>query len=102
MEVVQIHMDGNTGSMDFQTEKTNTTTDPETTGEAEIDIPLLAQSHFYFQAGLVVNNYYGLCLVVIGLIGNTLSLLVMLQVGALYNYILSHIVTLGILQQQDI
>ena len=50
----------------------------------EIDIPLLAQSHYYFKAGLAVNNYYGLSLVGIGFIGNTLSLLVMLQVSDLF------------------
>ena len=30
------------------------------TNATEIDIPLLAQSHYYFKAGLIVNNYYGL------------------------------------------
>ena len=50
---------------------------------AEIDIPRLAQSHYYFKAGLAVNNYYGLSLVGIGFIENTLSLLVMLQVSNL-------------------
>ena len=51
------------------------------TTSTEIDIPLLAQSHFFFKAGLAVNNYYGLSLVGIGFIGNTISLLVMLQVS---------------------
>ena len=51
---------------------------------AEIDVPRLAQSHYYFKAGLAVNNYYGLSLVGIGFIGNTLSLLVMLQVSELF------------------
>ena len=70
-------MEPYTASVDYITE---TTIEANTTGEAEVDIPLLAPRHFYFKAGLVVNNYYGLSLVVIGLIGNTLSLLVMLQV----------------------
>ena len=51
------------------------------TDTTEIDIPLLAQNHYYFKASLIVNNYYGLVLVGIGLIGNTISLLVMLQVS---------------------
>ena len=70
-------MEPYTATVDYITE---TTIDSNATGEAKIDIPLLAQSHFYFKASLVVNNYFGLFLVVIGLIGNTLSLLVMLQV----------------------
>ena len=53
------------------------------TTATERDVPLLAQSHFYFKAGLAVNNYYGLSLVGIGFIGNTISLLVMLQVSEL-------------------
>ena len=59
----------------------NTTEELSPTNATEIDIPLLAQSHYYFKAGLTVNNYYGLSLVGIGLIGNTISLLVMLQVS---------------------
>ena len=59
----------------------NTTEEVPPTNATEIGIPLLAQSHYYFKAGLAVNNYYGLSLVGIGLIGNTISLLVMLQVS---------------------
>ena len=50
-------------------------------GTSEEDVTILAQSLFYYKASMIVNNYYGLSLVGVGLIGNTLSLLVMLQVG---------------------
>ena len=64
-----------------EADQLNTTEELLPTNATEIDIPLLAQSHFYFKAGLAVNNYYGLSLVGIGFIGNTISLLVMLQVS---------------------
>ena len=45
-----------------------------------LDVPFLAKSHYYYKAAITVNNYYGLLLVGIGFIGNTISLLIMLQV----------------------
>ena len=65
------------------TDHLNTTEEFFSTIASEIDIPLLAQSHYYFKAGLLVNNYCGLLLVGIGFIGNTLSFLVMMQVSIL-------------------
>ena len=47
----------------------------------DINIPLLAQSHFFFKASQAVNNYYAPCIIALGLVGNTLSFLVMLQVS---------------------
>ena len=64
-----------------EADQLNTTEEFLPTNATEIDISLLAQSHYYFKAGLAVNNYYGLSLVGIGFIGNTISLLVMLQVS---------------------
>ena len=45
------------------------------------NIPVLAQRHFFFKYALIVNNYYGLFIVMCGLIGNTVSFLVMIQVS---------------------
>ena len=65
------------------TDHLNVTEEFFSTTASEIDIPLLAQSHYYFKADLLVNNYCGLLLVGIGFIGNTLSFLVMIQVSTL-------------------
>ena len=54
------------------------------TDTAEIDIATMARSHYLFEASMVVNNYYGLLIIVCGLIGNTLSFIVMLQVCSWY------------------
>ena len=48
---------------------------------AEIDIPTLARSHYFFKASMAVNNYYGLFIIMCGFIGNTLSFLIMVQVS---------------------
>ena len=54
----------------------------------EINIPLLAQSHFFFKASQAVNNYYAPCIIALGLVGNTLSFLVMMQVSFIWkNYL---------------
>ena len=63
------------------TDHLNVTEEFFSTTASEIDIPLLA--HYYFKAGLLVNNCCGLLLVGIGFIGNTLSFLVMIQVSTL-------------------
>ena len=49
------------------------------------NIPLLAQKHSFFKYALIVNNYYGLFIVMCGLIGNTLSFLVMVQVSRFFH-----------------
>ena len=49
--------------------------------ESDTNIPLLAQSHVFFKASQAVNNYYAPCIIALGLVGNTLSFLVMLQVS---------------------
>ena len=51
------------------------------TNTEEIDIAKMVRSHYLFEASMFVNNYYGLLIIMCGLIGNTLSFLVMLQVG---------------------
>ena len=50
------------------------------TDTAEIDIATMARSHYLFEVSMAVNNYYRLLIIVCGLIGNTLSFIVMLQV----------------------
>ena len=57
------------------------------TNTAEIDIATMARSHYLFEASMVVNNYYGLLIIVCGLIGNTLSFIVMLQVCSMVSVI---------------
>ena len=46
-----------------------------------LDVPTLAKNYSYFKASLAVNMYYSPILIVCGLFGNTLSVLVMLQVS---------------------
>ena len=68
----------------FYKNSTNTntsTSEGNTTVEPEINIPLLAQNHFFFKASMAVNNYYAWFIIICGFIGNTLSFLVMLQVS---------------------
>ena len=57
----------------------NTTRSQNVNYAAEIDIATMARSHL-FEASMVVNNYCGILIIVCGLIGNTLSLIVVLQV----------------------
>ena len=45
----------------------------------EINIPLLAQQHFFFKASQAVNNYYASFIIALGLVGNTISFFVMVQ-----------------------
>ena len=76
-------MESVTASVNYDTETTteNNTRWTNIATEAETDITLLARSHYYFKASMVVNNYYGPFLVICGLAGNTLSFLVMIQVS---------------------
>ncbi len=46
----------------------------------EVDIPSLARENPYFQAAFALNKYYSPLIIIFGLVGNTLSLLVMTQV----------------------
>ena len=48
---------------------------------SKAEIALLAQNHFYFKVSQGVNNYYAPFIIVIGLIGNTISFLVMIKVS---------------------
>ena len=54
---------------------------PNTTYTTGLDIPTLARSHYFFKVSMAVNNYYGLFIIVCGVIGNTLSFLIMVQVS---------------------
>ena len=56
---------------------------PNTTYTTGIDIPTLARSHYFFKVSMAVNNYYGLLIIMCGVIGNTLSFLIMVQVSSL-------------------
>ena len=47
----------------------------------ETDIATLARSHHYFTVGMAINDYYGPLIIVCGLLGNTLSFIVMSQVS---------------------
>ncbi len=46
-----------------------------------VDIPSLARNNVYFQAAFALNKYYSPFVIIFGLVGNTLSLLVMTQVN---------------------
>ena len=50
------------------------------TTSTEVNIPEEAQKHFFFKVGQAVNNYYAAVIIGLGLVGNTLSFLVMVQV----------------------
>ena len=43
----------------------------------ETDIATLARSHHYFKVSMAINDYYGPLIIVCGLLGNTLSFIVM-------------------------
>ena len=47
----------------------------------EIDIATLARNHHYFKVSMAINDYYGPLITVCGLLGNTLSFIVMSQVS---------------------